>query len=517
MTRHLNNVIRSWSKAMSLLDKAGECRSASKWVKGWLLALGVLMSFVACLLHFVKEGVAEELLVSTSPAPPPPIATGNGVSLDTLNAYSKLPGALTSQSTREALSLSLLILPIILAIVTALDNELRYGMKVAMLNSSAEAIKSEIFKYRTCVGKYSTDFFARNAQLARTIDDIADGLMSTGVGELGGFAENAELDGSIVMAKVASAESTFATDDDFYSQLTPEDYVTHRLECLKTKYKKTAAHAETWAHRLTVPLYVLQGISMGLALVPRYQAFVAVSAGLTSAVVAVKEKLRYNDKLFVYNRSLAALTGILTWWRSLSAVEKANPQKFCKLVEDVEKIKRMEVQSLAPTSVGGGARGDTDGASEHFQPEQFKQDVVDNVDEDGQLQVKTSWIGRHAFFNAYQEWCDEHGMWEDRRVNADGELTTPPLEGDLAELPFLAANLVSLEPERRGHDLAQRWQTLRGENEKMTSLRWHDMGPKPPAPLGCRYVDSTGWSIERDPDWTLDDTKSFLKNSKRAE
>lgn len=58
---------------------------------------------------------------------------------------------------------------------------------------------------------------------------------------------------------------------------------------------------------------------------------------------------------------------------------------------------------------------------------------------------------------------------------------------------------------------------FRGESEKMTNARWQAMGPEPPAPLGCRYVDSTrtgqlsgmmpisggaAREIERDPNWT---------------
>ena len=341
------------------------------------------------------------------------------------------------------------------------------------------------------------------------------------------------MNGAAVVGRVAAAEEAFAPDDDYYSQLTPEDYVTHRLECLKGRYKKAAAHAETWEHRLNVPLYLLQGISMGFALVERYQVFVAVTTALTSAVVAVKESSKCADKLFVYNRSLAALTGILTWWRSLSAIEKANPQKFAKLVEDVEGIKRMEIQSLAPPSEDGGrGSGGSGGASEYFQPAQFKQDVVDNIDADSRLHFKMSWIERHPFFAAYQDWMNDQGMWENKRDRMEGEPTLPPLDGDAAGLPFLEDNIISLEPARLGHELARRWQKFRGggepgEGEKMTNARWQAMGPEPPAPLGCRYVESTranlvdgggampsfgaGYAreIERDPNWTAEDSASF--------
>lgn len=418
------------------------------------------MTFVAALLHFVEENIAIEELALLTPAPPPPAPGGDTLSLETLNAYSKLPSWLTSLDAREGMMLALLILPILVAIITSVDNELGYGMKAALLSAAAESVKSEIFKYRTCVGDYSASFFARNAQLAEAIDGIYVSLMSTEVSALGGFEEKAEMDGAVVMSHVSSSEMAFAPDDDFYSQLTPEDYVAHRLESLKGRYKRVASHAETWEHRLNVPLYILQGISMGFALVDRYQVFVVVTTALTSAVVAVKESSKFADKLFVYNRSLAALTGILTWWRSLSAIEKANPQKFAKLVEDVESIKRVEIQSLAPAGEGNNIRRAA-AASEHFKPAQFKQDLVDNIDADGQIQFRMSWIERHPFFAAYQAWMDEHGMWEDKRDRMQGEPTLPPLGGAAAGVPFLEDNLVSLEPARLGHELARRWQKLR--------------------------------------------------------
>jgi hypothetical protein len=443
LARHLNNVIASWAKVLSLRDKAGACKSVAGNIKMGLLGLGVLMTFVASLLHFVEQNVAVEELARFAPAPPPPVAA-DGVSLETLNTYHTLPSWLSSPTSRKGMMLALLILPIVAGIITSVDNELGYGMKAALLSSAAESIKSEIFKYRTCVGEYSNSFYARNGLLGTHIDALYDALMSTGVGELGGFTERTEINGPGVVARVAQTEEAFAPDDDYYSQLTPEDYVTHRLESLKRKYTKVAAHAETWEHRLNVPLYLLQGVSMGFALVDRYQVFVAVSTALTSAVVAVKESSKCADKLFVYNRSLAALTGILTWWRSLSAIEKANPQKFAKLVEDVEGIKRVEIQSLAPPSEEGGQGGVNGGASEYFQPAQFKQDVVDNIDADSQLHFKMSWIERHPFFTAYQDWMDEQGMWEDRRDRLEGEPTLPPLGGNAVGLPFLEDNLVDL-------------------------------------------------------------------------
>ena len=46
------------------------------------------------------------------------------------------------------------------------------------------------------------------------------------------------------------------------------------------------------------------------------------------------------------NRCIADLTRVLSWWRSLSAIAKANPQKFSQLVKDVEAVKQNEIRAL---------------------------------------------------------------------------------------------------------------------------------------------------------------------------
>jgi hypothetical protein len=92
--------------------------------------------------------------------------------------------------------------------------------------------------------------------------------------------------------------------------------------------------------------------------------------------------------------------------------------------------------------------------------------------------------------------------------------------------------LVSLEPARLGHELTRRWQKFRDESAKMTNARWQAMGPEPPAPLGCRYVESTRTNqgglmtsfgaagareIERDPNWSFEKDSAPVINSRNTQ
>jgi hypothetical protein len=57
-----------------------------------------------------------------------------------------------------------------------------------------------------------------------------------------------------------------------------------------------------------------------LAIVERAQVFVAVTTAMSSAVLTLQEKEKFQEKIFVYNRCGSDLTSVLTWWQGLTLV-----------------------------------------------------------------------------------------------------------------------------------------------------------------------------------------------------
>jgi len=255
--------------------------------------------------------------------------------------------------------------------------------------------------------------------------------------------------------------------------------VTSRLVTLQRHYEQAVVVVERRSTICNVAVYLLGGIGSGLAIVNSTQIFVAVSNALSAALVTLMEKENFNEKFFVYNRSIASLTSVLTWWRSLSPIEKANPQKFTKLVTEVENVKFLEIQSLAPR-VFSDEDGNAKLGNELNLP-QFKQDLLDNINSRGNIDFKRTWTERHeGFFLEYKGWMASQAMWE--KVPPSEIKPKPPVAEEIAT-KFLESSIISVDPIRRGWECVNKWldfHVAKGGNLQ----EWFDRGPTAPPAIG---------------------------------
>jgi hypothetical protein len=233
---------------------------------------------------------------------------------------------------------------------------------------------------------------------------------------------------------------------------------------------------------VSIAVYLLGGVGTGLAMFQRAQIFVAVTTAISSALVDLQEKARFSDKLFVFNRSLLELQTTLTWWRSLSAIEKANPQKYARLVGSIEVTKYSELKSLAPAK----ANEDEDllrlGAN--INVDQFKTDLMAHTTKHGNIVFRRQWMERHApFFRLYDNWTHGQDMWEPEDIDK----LHPPMV-DLIAAKFLLSSIITKDPLRPGTHLVAKWINHR-ENEGGTRASWFAMGPEVPPPVGATEAE----------------------------
>ena len=364
----------------------------------------------------------------------------------------------------------LFLIPILSSVMVAIENELRHGLKAALLQSGAEIILSEIYQYRTGVGDYSSP--AKNEAMQELLKNEDDRLGSSGVNEMG-LSQREAQEGRISGFRVSA-------EDDAFSALTPEDYVSARLEKLSRYYESAALHSARGYSVLNVMIYFLGALGSSLALVPDLQIFVAVTTAITSSLVTLMAQEKQQEKVFVFNRSIADLTRVLSWWRSLSPIAKANPQKFNQLVKDVEAVKQNEVRSLFPAAF----KGDKDGqGAPTFNSTMFRQDLISNIDSRGDIQFKRTWVERHIqFFLEYEAWMHTQEMWEDIPPDEAPE-QKPPIASAISE-EFLESSVVDLNPIRRGYELLFKWVAFWNEGE-MTAEDWWDQGPIDPPYIGA--------------------------------
>jgi hypothetical protein len=264
------------------------------------------------------------------------------------------------------LNLLLIILPITITALRAFAVKFSRGNSWVILRGNAEALKMEIFYYRTQVKQYQTD---RSTELAEKIQQISQRLKGSVVHQRALFPyENqrpARLRLGVVFLAVSRLwilgqrlanygwEFFFAINEeadslpkepDRTSDLDPEGYIKYRLEEQFDWYRRKARSYDRQHQLLQTSVYIFGGFGTLLAAIG-FQSWVAVTATIAASLVNYLEYRRVEVTLMGYNQSADALYDIRTWWYSLSAAEQATFNNFEKLVVNTEETIRSEHNS----------------------------------------------------------------------------------------------------------------------------------------------------------------------------
>ncbi|MBE9114200.1 DUF4231 domain-containing protein, partial [Nodosilinea sp. LEGE 07298] len=261
------------------------------------------------------------------------------------------------------LNLLLIILPITMTALRAFGVKFGRGDNWVILRGNAEALKMEIFYYRTRVKQYQSD---RNTELADKIQQISKRLKGSIVHQRALFPYEDQRPtrlrmGAVfwVVARLSALVHRLANqvwkflfaieeeadslpkDPDRTSDLDPESYIKYRLEDQFDWYRRKARSYDRQHQILQTSVYIFGGFGTLLAAIG-FQSWVAVTAALAAALVNYLEYRRVEVTLMGYNQSADALYDIRTWWYSLSATEQASFKNFEKLVVSTEETIRSE-------------------------------------------------------------------------------------------------------------------------------------------------------------------------------
>ncbi|KAK3240686.1 hypothetical protein CYMTET_49488 [Cymbomonas tetramitiformis] len=301
----------------------------------------------------------------------------------------------------DLLYLFVLVLPIGTSVLGLIQTAFKFSSRAAVLKGAVEDATIEVYEYRAGMGDYmNAADEARNDMLAARLTDISKGVVSSGVGESGLRLEGVEA--------ARKKEFRVSEEDSGFSVLSPEDYAQLRLTVQIQLYQKTSNGIEKSLRYLQIAVYLLGGIGTGLATLG-YSVYVALAAALQLALSTFIETKRYEDKLAFYNAGAADLESRLSWWRSLSTIQMANPLKYAEMVKATEGVKQAEISLLNPAAGGGGGGG---GDPPTFNLTEFKSDVADAIQKDGRVKFKQGWVEKHSvFFMQYEEWLDKNGFF----------------------------------------------------------------------------------------------------------
>jgi hypothetical protein len=232
----------------------------------------------------------------------------------------------------------IIVIPILTAIVLAYQKRFRPDIKWILLRSSAEAIKREIYRYRSRTCDYSEDrlttdsrddvFYERLEPVRRRLmqSEANQGALKPYQGPLPPLMEGA------------------LKNDDGCSFLTPERYIELRLEDQLNYYSNKTPKLETQLKQMQIAILVAGGVGTLLAAVGA-ELWIGLTTALATALTTSLASRQFDETLVRYNQSAADLATVRDWWTKLSPAAKRNPKNIDQLVDVTEKVLETELTS----------------------------------------------------------------------------------------------------------------------------------------------------------------------------
>ena len=304
----------AWRRFGDYDKNAGNAQKAFIHQRKWIAGLGVASTTIA-VLFLVLEVTFDHKTQTIVQAIEAAI---NGQSVSALGWV------------MASLNLIVVILPILVTILVAASIKFNMGVNWIMLRSSAETLKKEIYRYRTRVDIYAVDRpESRSVVLARRIKNIGKRVMETQVNQSGLEIYRGELPPPYGAAR--------SRGDDGFSNLTPDQYLTYRLEDQFDYYRSKAKRLSRELTQLQWLVYILGGLGTFLAAIG-LEVWVAVSSSLAAAFAGFLEFKRVETNLISCNVAASDLYDIRAWWRSLPQRARKQQSNIEALVNSTEQV-----------------------------------------------------------------------------------------------------------------------------------------------------------------------------------
>ena len=225
-------------------------------------------------------------------------------------------------------------------------------------NSCSEAKRSE-----------AKNRHSKQSKLAQDITHLEATLQTFEDGSQGGGSNKARDDVEQQLVELKNVQATFLAEishmDDFQSPIKPAAYIAMRLQPAIRYYQERIPGLARWRLVLQCLIFVCTGTSATLSYLslPAYVAIVSASSTAIGSWIAFQG---LEERLTRYSSTVRALEVQISWWHSLSDVDKASVLQITELVQTSEQIitaERMAWQMSrkeANKEDGGGAASTLD-------------------------------------------------------------------------------------------------------------------------------------------------------------
>jgi len=219
----------------------------------------------------------------------------------------------------QFIELTVLLIPVTSAFLYAVINRFSPGNKWMHLRSSAEEIRSAIFRYRTKVNlsDKKTTANKNETELANTLKSISNKLMETQV--------NAS---ALYPSKTNLSQHSL-------TYLTTKEYITRRIDDQLLFYSKRTVRLEQQIKWLYLLIYFLGGLGTILAAI-KFQLWIAVTTSISAALLTWLELNQTENNLIIFNQTSEELITIKCWWESLTEKQKEEPRNILRLIGSTE-------------------------------------------------------------------------------------------------------------------------------------------------------------------------------------
>ena len=233
---------------------------------------------------------------------------------------------------RGVLYYVVLVIPIVLSVIVAGGNLFKPGSKWLLLRAAAEAVKREIFRYRTRAGEYRRA--DRDQRLAHQLEQITGRLGQTDVNTTALRPYRGPI----------PPDMFGAGKDDGFSILSADAYVTVRVADQMRYYDKTLVRLHRALVAWQIAVLALGGLGTFLAALGGTGiVWVAVTTAAVSAITTYLGYRQIEMTITTYNQARTDLSNVVGWWRALPALAKADPANVDTLVEHAEKVLELEL------------------------------------------------------------------------------------------------------------------------------------------------------------------------------
>jgi SLOG in TRPM, prokaryote/SMODS and SLOG-associating 2TM effector domain 1/Protein of unknown function (DUF4231) len=228
--------------------------------------------------------------------------------------------------------------PILVSVLIALASRSATGQRWVMLRAAAEAIKSEVYRYRTGKEAYSATAPGRQQltgqeALAARLGAINTRLMQTQASS----GPLTPYDGPLPPPMYGAA----ASDDDGLSALDPERYLRIRvgdqLSYYHGKIRSLSRMRSTFQF-----LAIASGGAGAIVAAAGLEVWVGLTSGIAAAVLAYLGYLQVDNSIVSYNQAASALQSLQDDWAARGAQHRT-PEAFHELVASSESVLTTEL------------------------------------------------------------------------------------------------------------------------------------------------------------------------------